>query len=362
MALEGNVNSFGISEILQLIAVQQKTGMLTLSSAINNAVLFFRSGQLISARDRRRRARDPFKDYLTRYGILGREDLVRISQIGSQSKLDLIDILLSEEFMSEEMLQYHWRKQVQEAVHEVLTWDECNYKFIASDEIINGIKSPADFSVEAILMESMRRIDEFPQMLKMFPHDRLRVSTTGEEPADPDEMTRNSVSILEKIKGVVTLADLIATGQLPMFEVYEALKLLKEKGLVKVEETAARETTGKVTTKRSRRKVGNLFPLVVAVVIFASASFLGFKSAVLHVSNVAKRGSSAIKYSEPARDRLEYKLRWLIEAHRAEYGVYPESLEQLVGAGIAPSPIIEKARSLDLRYRLTPGRPGYTLM
>ena len=66
MALEGNLNSFGLSEILQLISVQQKTGMLTVQSEHGNGVMFFRDGQLVSTRDRRRRARDPFKDYVTR--------------------------------------------------------------------------------------------------------------------------------------------------------------------------------------------------------------------------------------------------------------------------------------------------------
>ena len=75
MALEGNLSAFGLSEILQLIAVQQKTGMLTVSSQESNAVMFFRDGSIISTRDRRRKAKDPFKEYLTRYGVLTREQL-----------------------------------------------------------------------------------------------------------------------------------------------------------------------------------------------------------------------------------------------------------------------------------------------
>jgi len=104
MALEGNLSAFGLSEILQLIAVQQKTGMLTVSSQNSSAVLFFRDGFVISTRDRRRKARDPFKEYLTRYGILTRDELIKITQISSQSKLDLVDILRSEALMAEDDL------------------------------------------------------------------------------------------------------------------------------------------------------------------------------------------------------------------------------------------------------------------
>ena len=59
MALEGNLSAFGLSEILQLIAVQQKSGMLSVNSGSGAMVLFFRDGNLVSTRDRRRRADRP---------------------------------------------------------------------------------------------------------------------------------------------------------------------------------------------------------------------------------------------------------------------------------------------------------------
>ena len=66
MSLEGNLTAFGLSEILQLIAVQQKYGMLSIRSQERSKVLFFRNGNIVSTRDRRRKTRDPLKDYLTR--------------------------------------------------------------------------------------------------------------------------------------------------------------------------------------------------------------------------------------------------------------------------------------------------------
>ena len=58
MALEGNLSSFGLEEILQLIAVQQKTGMLSVTIGEKSTVLFFRDGKIISTRDRRSKTRD----------------------------------------------------------------------------------------------------------------------------------------------------------------------------------------------------------------------------------------------------------------------------------------------------------------
>ena len=148
MALEGNLTDFGLSEILQLIAVQQKSGMLSITSQDRSMVIFFKNGKIISTRDRRRKSKDPLKDYLTRYGIISRKDLIKIMQISAQSKLDLTDIIVSEKFLSEEEMKKHFRNHIQEAVHEILTWKQCTYKFMPGSDIISSIKNWGEYGIE----------------------------------------------------------------------------------------------------------------------------------------------------------------------------------------------------------------------
>jgi hypothetical protein len=475
MALEGNLNSFGLSEILQLISVQQKTGMLTVQSEHGNGVMFFRDGQLVSTRDRRRRARDPFKDYVTRYGILGREALMRVSQIASQSKLDFVDIVASEGLLDEVELEKHWRKQLQESMHDVLTWEQCSYKFISNEEIVQGIKTLENYSIEAMLMESMRRIDEFPQMLDQFPSDLTLISrlepeddeadasetdadqeevppanvatatpppfheapepgqvslggAMGEEledpfglnldddpsadedgsGADPDEdrvddqaleaktdvlfdddddmglaesltgkksdkrgkkkdvdMTQNEKDILALVVDTVSIRDLIARGKMPTFEVYEALKLLADKSLILVRNVeVASESDAVAPTRHRRRRTGprNPLPFVAALVLFVGAAGVGLYRPATRVVSGDALQVTILQDGEMARTRLEHRLRWLIEAYRAENGTYPPNLDELVDANLAGKGLIEEAHAVGFRYRLTPGRAAYTLL
>ncbi len=58
MALEGNLSDFGLEEILQLIAVQQKSGFLILKQD-QEMVFYFDRGTLVSTRDRRGPGNDP---------------------------------------------------------------------------------------------------------------------------------------------------------------------------------------------------------------------------------------------------------------------------------------------------------------
>lgn len=281
MALEGNLTSFKIEEILQLIAVQQKTGMLSVAANDKSAVLFFHDGKIISTRDRRSKTRDPFREYLTRYGCLGREDLTRITQMIAQSKLDMVDILHSEGFFDEKTLGRHWRNHIQETLHDVLTWDQCTYKYLSGEDIVAGVKTFGEFSVEPLLMESMRRIDEFPALLKMFAVQDIRVAATSKTYEGEEPLSENEKLILSIVKTARTLRDLISRGNMPTYDVYESLKLLKEKGLIMVDEAqsgAVGEAT--IAGRAVRKKRGNPLLLVAASFVFFACVVVDRKSVV----------------------------------------------------------------------------------
>jgi len=363
MALEGNLSAFGLSEILQLIAVQQKTGMLTVSSQDSNAVMFFRDGMIISTRDRRRKAKDPFKEYLTRYGVLTREQLIKITQISSQSKLDLLDIIVSEGFMSEKEIRTHFQKQIQESLHEVLSWDQCSYKFISNADVVEGIKTTGDFSIEGMLMESMRRIDEFPQMLELFPNDRILI-TRANEKAEDEGLTHNEKVILERLNGTISLHDLIACAKMPLFEVYESLKLLSEKELIKTKDEepnqhAIADTKAAAEKAAARR---NPLPFVTVILLFAATLFLGLHGFVKNFEAHRVAVLESIESNSIARNQVEEHLRWVIEAYRAQYGSYPASLQTLEDSGLASPRLLKLLELFSFRYQLTPGSAAYTLL
>ncbi len=363
MALEGNLTSFKIEEILQLIAVQQKTGMLSVVANDKSAVLFFRDGKLVSTRDRRSKTRDPFREYLTRYGCLGREDLTRITQIIAQSKLDLLDILHSEGFFDEKALARHWRSHIQETLHDVLTWDQCTYKFVSGEEIVGGVKSLGEFAVEPMLMESMRRIDEFPALLQAFPAQGIRITATGKEYQGEEPMLESEKLVLSLLKAARTMRDIIARANMPTYDAYESLKLLKEKGLILVEEDARDGAVGEAhisgkVVRRSKR--GNPMLLVAASFVFFACVVVGAWNKSDEVALVARDG--ILRGDTAARVRVEQRVRWLLEVYRAEHGVYPESLEGLAASGVANRTITERAATYRFEYRLTRDGSAYTLL
>jgi hypothetical protein len=71
--MQGNLSEFRLAEILQLVAVQQKTGLLRLTRGQQLVTFYFDHGLLVSSRDRRHAAYDPLLEYLTRVGYIQTE-------------------------------------------------------------------------------------------------------------------------------------------------------------------------------------------------------------------------------------------------------------------------------------------------
>src|SRR5262249_56079560 len=70
MALAGTLKDFGIADILQLIAQQQKTGVLHLRSKDQEVKVGFVEGAIVSAESATRKKRDLFGHLLVRAELI----------------------------------------------------------------------------------------------------------------------------------------------------------------------------------------------------------------------------------------------------------------------------------------------------
>lgn len=365
MSLEGNLTAFGLSEILQLIAVQQKSGMLAITRQGSSMKLFFREGKIVSTRDRRRGSRDPVKDYLIRYGVITRAELERLTDIAEKSKLDVTEVLVSENILSKDRMETHYRNHIQETVHEILTWEQCSYKFLPGKDIISGLKLWGEFNIEGLLMESMRRIDEYPQILKEFPSGSAKVKACGKGPKQ-DDLTTNESTIIGMLSEKRTIDDLVAHAMLPRFDTYEALKNLDEKNLIEVTERHAAEPELSIGTKIGKRKkrrfrmTRNPLPLLVSLIALTAAGYWSSRSII----PIFAKTTAVTTESEPSleRNQVEAELRWFLEIYKATHGSYPSKVSKLETTGIAPETFMNKVGQHEFRYYLTPGGSRFTLL
>jgi hypothetical protein len=368
MALEGNAKDFGLSEIFQLISIQKKSGMLSVSGE-DNSVVFFDQGMIISTRDRRNRTKDPLREYLLSYGFLSRDEMNRIQQIQSESNLDLTDILLSEKYFSEDELTVIFTEQIQETIQNILSWPRSYYKFIIGKRVIQGINTFATLKVDSLLMESMRRIDEFPELKKIFPSETTAIRKISPEDDQLPELDKYEEVIYDLLEVHHTVGKLIVKAKMASFCTYEALKNLLEKGLIEVTEVsdAKGEYKSEESGKEQREGKKSFLPAVAIVLILAASFAIGnYMVPTLipdcsrtYFTNVQSPRDSnlmasnlAVFKSRQIKSTIEAKL----EEYKAMKGTYPFTLEILVARKFISGKTIAGAQQLGISY--TTGKDG----
>ncbi len=376
MALEGNVKDFGLSEIFQLIAIQKKSGLLSVSGDQNMAI-FFRDGAIISTRDRRSIANDPLKDYLLRYGFINRRDMSNLQRIQVETKLDLTDILISENYFTPDELSTIFSEQIQESIQEVLSWPKSYYTFIGGNGVLQGVTSFTANKVEGVLMESMRRIDEFPELKRIFPSEKMllrRQASSKEKLADLD---RYEAAIYELLEYEQSLGELIAHARMARFCTYEACKNLLEKGFLEISsqpESLEEKAQELVIVERPQR--GRRFVPAVAAIIILLASFAVGEYAIPLLSppgwSARSRNGVNIFTNTDGRSlagsidelnlrHVEALLREGLEEYFAVKGSYPITLDVLVVQRFVSGATVAKAQQNNIRYHLEQNGESYSL-
>jgi len=331
MALQGNLQDFSLVEILQLIAVQRKSGVLRLTSDSNSAVLFFEKGNIVSLSDRREREKnsEPLLDFLSNTGRLNREQLEQVCAIRVQSKKELPEIVISGGYLSSKQLTEAIEQFARELLPTLVTWKKGTYVFSGDERTVSRLYFKVPMRTEALLMDCMRRIDESARMKELY-SPSLILRPTGKQ--QPDELGEHEKRVLGLVDGKNPIYDIVVKSKLGEFRTYEVLDRLVETGLI--------ETTGWTAEPLSEEPaaaIGAKIQLVPAlriavVVVSLAVVSLGVRWAVARFEGAATPAAAPAGRTEKVR---EEDVRLAIEVYKAAKGAYPDDLTQLVSEGLA---------------------------
>lgn len=368
--MQGSLSEFRLAELLQLVAVQQKTGLLRLTRGKQLVTFYFDHGVLIATRDRRHSTFDPLLDYLTNVGWIQPEMGAFLRTRMETSKEDLADVLLGERFLTELELDQVLDDLAQELVHLTFGWREGTYNFIGGDEAIAGLRHKIGLKIDSALMEAARRADEWPRLLEKLPGPDTILDL---ERAPDTSFGERGYALLAQLVGPTRLGDLVRRARLSEFETYEVVSQAVEAGVVHIVERPSAPPARRVETSPHepeperppvrrpatgpRRNLLSVqrphgWGLALGVgVLCALAAWLLAPHLTSH------RSLEALRTLEAAEARENVRLQ--IEVYRAVHGRYPAALDDLAKDALASPAVL--ARAAPLRYSLTPDGRGFVL-
>jgi hypothetical protein len=202
MALEGTLRDFSLADILQLISLQRKTGLLTLKSQDDVVTLGFEEGLLVSAESSARRMDTRLGTLLVKTRSLTAEQLARALEIQSQTLQRLGFILLKNGFCTTEELRAGLDIQIKKIAYGLFRWTDGDYIFAQAEKVDYDHEFGTPVAVESLLMEGMRMLDEWPIIEKVIRSPELiyqRIAV-GQDvvPADVEDELDLAESTLDK--------------------------------------------------------------------------------------------------------------------------------------------------------------------
>jgi len=169
MSLVGNLEELGLGEILQIVSLSRKTGVLSLTSGGRDGSVFFRNGQVIRATSST--YQQSLGEVLIQKGVIDLAVLRKALALQQEKRfLERLGSILVKNFgVSQEVIEEVVREQIENVVFSLFAWSEGSFKFEAKSpvEAGDGLKmDPLQFMLDQglnpqfLAMEGTRILDE----------------------------------------------------------------------------------------------------------------------------------------------------------------------------------------------------------
>ncbi len=225
MAIRGGLSEFSVAEILQLLALQQKSGVLALTESHGGSqVLFFERGRVLAAADRRQDGRHAFMSYLTENLILTRDQLESVEDICRGTGHDLFTVLVSSGVMGRDRLLEEMHRYSQRIVDEVVDWRNGTYEFSGDEKSLPNQGITLKLNPEELLLESMRRNDELATLKESMLAPDLILARVKD--AEPQPLPRECTVVMNLVNGRRTIEEICRISPLGEYLTYDGVSEL----------------------------------------------------------------------------------------------------------------------------------------
>ena len=189
-----------LSELLQWLSLGQKTGTLLINGHGVEKRIYFQGGRIYSSSSSDRR--EYLGQFLVSHGYITEEELKMAMQVQEESNILLGKILVMINAISETDLLRLMRKKAEESIYDLFLWQEGSFEFV--EGALPELKMvPLSLDVTGIVMEGMRRFDEWQRIRLRVPDDTVIPQIV--RPLNIDELSEREKVIVPYIDGQRTI-------------------------------------------------------------------------------------------------------------------------------------------------------------
>ncbi len=231
MSLTGDLRTMSLPDVLQWISAGLKTGTLHVRSGSVHKKIAFQGGVISSSSSND--PRESLSQFLMRERRLSEEQLFRAMLLAEEEGRPLGAVLVSLGILEERQLRESLQHKAEETVYDLFLWPEGRFEF-AEGELPPEVNIPVEMPVTSVLLEGMRRVDEWGRIREVFP---TTGATFALAPAARDEASGLERQALDLAAYGRTLAEMSLELYLSEFDTAALFYCFWQRGSVAVAQT-----------------------------------------------------------------------------------------------------------------------------
>src|SRR5438874_108857 len=222
MAIKGSLKEASLPDVLQLLALGQKTGYLPIADRSNFGYTYLDKGRICYATIVNRR--DRVGDILVKHSKITKEQLdTAVHRQTKEHGKRLGELLVAMGTITQPELERYMRVQIEEAVYYLFTWTQGTFNF-ETDVRPEQQDFLVSINPESLLLEGARRVDEWSLIEKKIPSfDLLFIVDKDRLAISEATMTETQQRMIPLLDGSRDIHGLIEDSGLGEFEVGKAL-------------------------------------------------------------------------------------------------------------------------------------------
>lgn len=238
MAIEGPLQDIGIHDVFQLLDLARKSGRLTVRSTArgNEGRVYFDKGAVVHATMQDNP--HTLGALLRKAGKISDRELESASSAQRDGDPRLLgEILVAHGAVTRRDVEKYMRLQIENVVFDLFSWNEGTFSFADGTDDQVQMDASVRVSIESLLMEGARRIDEWSRMNDRIPgaHVIPRLAEARDESESYIDLHPGEWEVMTLIDGRHSLRDIAAELAVSEFEVAKTVYGLLSTELIEID-------------------------------------------------------------------------------------------------------------------------------
>jgi hypothetical protein len=203
MSISGNLKTMPFPDLLQWVSQSRKTGTLMVDGPSFKKKLYFREGKVVASASNN--PKEFLGYYLVGWNFVAEDELQELLDMQDRHGALLGELLVIVGRLSREELAGVLRVKTEESIFDMFLWMEADFRFL--EAILPAKKfDPLNIDVDHLILEGVRRLDEWERSRKVISSDDCIPSVVG--PLDVNSLSPEERGVLCEINGINSIEDI----------------------------------------------------------------------------------------------------------------------------------------------------------